>query len=55
VLVFDGRLGVAGLYDRDCTQAQEFSRPFRAVWMKRIEFQTGGWMLDPDGLFQVLE
>ena len=54
VMVFDGRLSDAGLYEKDIIQGDELGQPFHAVWKRLDEFGPGKPPVYPDGLIKLL-
>jgi 8-oxo-dGTP pyrophosphatase MutT (NUDIX family) len=54
VLVYDGRLSDAHLYEKDVIQGDELGQPFKAVWKRLNEFGPGKPPVYPDGLLELL-
>jgi ADP-ribose pyrophosphatase YjhB (NUDIX family) len=54
VLVYDGRLTDASLYDKDVIQGDELGQPFHAVWKRLDEFGPGKPPVYPDELIELL-
>ena len=54
VLVYDGRLAEAGLYQQAEIMGDEFGTPFKVVWKRLDEFGAGKPPLYPDGLLELL-
>jgi 8-oxo-dGTP pyrophosphatase MutT (NUDIX family) len=54
VLVYDGRLTDASLYDKEVIQGDENGKLFRAVWKGVDEFGPGKPPVYPDGLLALL-
>ncbi|MCX6038658.1 MAG: NUDIX domain-containing protein [Chloroflexi bacterium] len=54
VLVYDGRLSDACLYEKETLQGNELSQPFKAVWRQLDEFGPGKPPVYPDGLLELL-
>jgi 8-oxo-dGTP pyrophosphatase MutT (NUDIX family) len=54
VLVYDGRLADASLYQKDVIQGDEGGVPFRAVWKEMNAFGPGRPPVYPDGLLRLL-
>ena len=55
VLVYDGRLSDASLYEKEVIQGDELGDPFKAVWKRLDEFGPGKPPLYPDGLMALLK
>ena len=55
VLVYDGHLTDASLYDKDVIQGDELGQPFKAVWKRLDEFGPGKPPVYPDGLIKLLD
>jgi 8-oxo-dGTP pyrophosphatase MutT (NUDIX family) len=55
VLVFDGRLAEASLYEKEVFAGDEEGTPFRAMWKSLDEFGPGKAPLYPDGLLELLK
>ena len=53
VLIFDGHLVDAGLYEKDVIQGDELGQPFRALWKRLDEFGPTSPVY-PDGLLALL-
>ncbi len=54
VLVYDGRLSDASLYEKEAIQGDELGEPFKAVWKRLDEFGPGKPPVYPDGLLELL-
>lgn len=54
VLVYDGRLSDASLYDKDLIQGDELGLPFKAVWKRLEAFGPGNPPVYPDGLLELI-
>jgi 8-oxo-dGTP pyrophosphatase MutT (NUDIX family) len=54
VLVYDGRLSDASLYENETIQGDELGQPFKAVWKRLDEFGPGKPPVYPDGLLELL-
>jgi 8-oxo-dGTP pyrophosphatase MutT (NUDIX family) len=54
VLVYDGRLSDASLYEKDTLQGDELGQPFKVVWKRLDEFVAGRSPVYPDGLLKLL-
>jgi 8-oxo-dGTP pyrophosphatase MutT (NUDIX family) len=54
VLVYDGRLSDASLYEKGTIQGDELGQPFKAVWKRLDEFEPGKPPVYPDGLLELL-
>ena len=54
VLVYDGRLTDASLYEKEYILGDELGEPFKAVWMRVDEFGEGKATVYPDGLLALL-
>jgi 8-oxo-dGTP pyrophosphatase MutT (NUDIX family) len=54
VLVYDGRLTDARLYEKESLQGDELGEPFKAVWKRLDEFGPGKPPVYPDGLLALL-
>jgi ADP-ribose pyrophosphatase YjhB (NUDIX family) len=55
VLIYDGRLADARLYEKEVILGDELGEPFRAVWKRLDEFGPGRPPLYPNGLLELLE
>jgi 8-oxo-dGTP pyrophosphatase MutT (NUDIX family) len=54
VLVYDGRLAEASLYENEAFEGDKEGAPFRAMWKSLDEFGPGKAPLYPDGLLELL-
>jgi len=54
VLVYDGRLSDASLYEKETIQGDELGEPFKAVWKRLDEFGPEKPPVYPDGLLELL-
>jgi 8-oxo-dGTP pyrophosphatase MutT (NUDIX family) len=54
VLVYDGRLSDANLYEKETFHGDELGLPFQAVWKRLDEFGPGKPPVYPDGLLGLL-
>jgi ADP-ribose pyrophosphatase YjhB (NUDIX family) len=54
VLVYDGRLSDARLYEKETMQGDELGEPFKVVWKRLDEFGPGKPPVYPDGLLALL-
>jgi 8-oxo-dGTP pyrophosphatase MutT (NUDIX family) len=54
VLVYDGRLSDANLYEQDTIQGDEQGQPFKAVWKQLDEFGPGKPPVYPVGLLELI-
>ena len=54
VLVYNGQLSDARLYEKETFQANEQGHPFKAVWKWLDEFGPGKLPVYPDGLLELL-
>jgi ADP-ribose pyrophosphatase YjhB (NUDIX family) len=54
VLVYEGRLLDARLYEQEIIQGDELGQPFKAVWKQLDEFGQGKPPVYPDGLLELL-
>jgi 8-oxo-dGTP pyrophosphatase MutT (NUDIX family) len=54
VLVYDGRLSDASLYENETIQGDELGQPFKAVWKRLDEFGPGKPPVYPDRLLALL-
>ena len=54
VLVYDGRLADASLYEKDVIQGDELGDPFKAVWKRLDEFGPGDPPVYPNGLLMLI-
>lgn len=55
VLVYDGRLSDASLYNKSNLRGDEWGQPFNAVWKRLNDFGQGKPPVYPDELLELIE